>query len=87
MQGVCVHAAAQDFAATRRNGVVGARKAGDAVEQNDDVLAVFDGAFCLFDDELGDADMVECGLIESRAKYLAAHAALHVGDLLGALID
>ena len=67
--------------------VVGAREPGDRVEQDDDVLAVLDEPLGLLDDHLGDVDVLLGRLVERRRDDLALHRALHVGDLLGALVD
>ena len=54
LQRVAVDAARQDLARRRHDRVVGARQAGDRVEQDDDVLLVLDQALGLLDDHLGD---------------------------------
>ena len=81
------HTAGEDLAGGRHDGVVGAGKAGDGVQQNDDIALVLDQALGLLDDHLGDLDVAGGGLVEGGADDLALHAALHVGDLFRALID
>ena len=41
----------------------------------------------LFDHHLGDLYVALRGLVECGTYHLALHGALHVGDLLGTLID
>jgi hypothetical protein len=71
----------------RDDGVVGAAQAGDRVEQDDDVALVLDQALGLFDHHFGDLHVARGGFVEGRGDNLALHAALHVGDFLGALVD
>jgi hypothetical protein len=87
VQRVGVDAAREDLARRRHHGVVGAGEAGDRVEQDDHVLLVLDEALGLLDDHLGHLHVARGGLVEGRADDLAAHRALHVGDLLGPLVD
>src|SRR5262249_40556000 len=84
---VRVDAAGEDLAARRYHGIVGARQARDRVEQHDDVAPVLHQALRLLDDHLGDLHVTGGRLVEGRADDLAAHRPLHVGDLLGALVD
>jgi hypothetical protein len=68
----------------RRQGqVVGARQAGDRVEQDDDVAAGLDLALGDLERHLGDAGVVLGRLVEGRGDDLALDRAAHVGDLLG----
>ena len=46
-------------------GVIGSGEAGDTVEQDDDIFAVFDQAFCFFDDHFGDLGVTLRRLIKS----------------------
>jgi hypothetical protein len=87
LQGVAVHAAREHLARRRHHGVVGAREARDRVEQDDDVLLVLDEALGLLDHHLGHLHVALRRLVEGRADHLAAHRALHVGDLFGPLVD
>src|SRR3546814_441237 len=73
-----------------RREVVGAGEAGDAVEDDDDVVAVLDEALGPLDRQLGDLGVLLAGAVERRADHrgaLALEPALHVGDLLRALVD
>ncbi len=56
-------------------------------EQDDHVAAVLDQALGLLDDHLGDLHVTRGRLVEGRRHDLALHRALHVGDLLRALVD
>ncbi len=67
--------------------VVGAREPRDGVEEDDDVLAVLDQPLGLLHDHLRDLHVPLGGLVEGRGDHLAVHAALHVRDFLGALVD
>lgn len=67
--------------------VIRARQARDGVEQDDNVLAVFDKAFGTLDDKFGHGDVILAGHVEGRGNDFAVDAALHVGDFLGALVD
>ena len=87
VQRVGVDAARQHLARGRLHGVVGARQAGDRVEQDDHVLLVLDQALGLLDHHLGDLHVAGGGLVEGRGDHLALHRALHVGDLFRALVD
>ena len=69
------------------DGVVGAREAGDRVEQDDDVVLVLDEALGLLDHHLGDLHVARGRLVEGRADDLALDRALHVGDFFGPLVD
>src|SRR6185437_308286 len=87
LQGVGVHAAGEDLARGRNDGVVGAGEAGDGVEQDDHVALVLDQALGLFDHHLGDLDVAAGGLVEGRADDFALDRALHVGDFFRALVN
>ena len=72
----------------RRQGqVVGAREAGDRVEQDDHVAAGLDLALGDLEGHLGDVGVVLGRLVEGRGDDLALDAAAHVRDLLGPLAD
>ena len=72
----------------RRQGeVVGAREAGDRVEQDHDVAAGLDLALGDLERHLGDVGVVLGRLVEGRADDLALDAAAHVRDFLGPLAD
>jgi hypothetical protein len=59
----------------------------DRVEQHDDVAAHLDEPLDAVEHELGDLHVVLGGLVEGRGDDLALDRALHVGDLLGSLVD
>ena len=80
-----VHAAGEGAAARRQRQVVGAHKARQAVEEDDDVLAVLGEALGALQRQLGDAAVVLDGIVERGGEDLAADGAAHVGDLLRAL--
>src|SRR4051812_16206375 len=67
--------------------VVGTAQAGDRVQQDDDVVAHLDQALGPLDGQLGDGRVVRRRPVEGRGDELALHRALHVGDLLGPLVD
>jgi len=67
--------------------VVGTAKAGDRVEQNDNVVTQLDQTLCTLDGELGDGGVVFGRAVEGRGNDLALDGALHVGDLFRALVD
>ena len=48
---------------------------------------MLDEALRLFDHHLGDLDVALRGLVERGGDHLTLHAALHVGDFLGSLVD
>ncbi len=87
LEGVGIDAAGEDFARGRGHGVIGARQAGDGVEQDDDVALVFDQAFGLLQHHFRHLDVALRRLIERRADHLALDRALHVGDFLGPLVN
>ena len=71
----------------RHDGVVGAAKPRDRIEQDHHVALMLDQALGLLDDHLGDLHVARCGLVEGGRDHLALHRALHVGHLLGPLVD
>ena len=87
LQRVGIDAAREHFARRRHDGVVGARQAGDGIEQDHDVLLVLDQALGLFDHHFGHLHVARGRLVEGGADDFAAHRALHVGDFFGALVD
>ena len=87
LQRIGVDAAGQHLAGGGNDGVVGAAKPRDRIEQDHDVAAMLDEALGLLDDHFGDLDMAHGRLVEGRGDDLAVHRALHVGDLLRALVD
>ena len=87
LQRVAVETAGEHLARRRTHAVVGARQAGHRVQEDDDVLLVLDQPLRLFDDHLGDLHVALRRLVEGRRHDLAIHRALHVGDLLGALVN
>src|SRR4051812_30672000 len=67
--------------------VVGAAQPGDRVQQDDDVVAHLDQPLGPLDGQLRDGRVVRRWPVEGRGDDLALHRALHVGDLLGPLVD
>src|SRR6476660_5175989 len=63
------------------------RQARERIEENDDVLPMFDTTFCLLDHHVGDLDMAIGRLIERRADDLGIHVRLKISDLLGPFVD
>src|SRR5690606_36321291 len=57
------------------------------IEQDHHVLLVLDQALGLLDHHLRDLHVARGRLVESRRDDLALHGALHLGDLLGPLVD
>src|SRR6266498_1427833 len=87
VQGRGVDTAGQDLAAGRGGEVVGARQAGDAVEQDHHVLAVLDQTLGPLDGQLGHLAVVVARPVEGRVDHLRLGGALHVGDLFRPLVD
>ena len=87
LQRVGVDAAGQHLARRRQHVVVGARQAGDRVEQDHHVLLQLDQALGALDHHLGDLHVARGRLVEGRADDFAAHRALHLGHFLGPLVD
>ena len=86
LERICIHAARQHLAGGWHNGVVGARKARDGVEQDDDVLLVFDQALGFFQHHFCDLHMACCGFVKGRRHHFALDRALHFRDFFGALV-
>ena len=82
-----VDAAGHDPAGRGLRQVVGAGEPRDAVEQDHDVLAQLDEPLGALDRELGDLGVLLARPVERRGDDLALHAAAHVGDLFGPLLD
>ena len=72
VQRVGVHAAGQDFAGVRLDGVVGAGEARDGIEQNHHVALVLDHAARLFDDHFGHLHVAFRRLVERGAEITSA---------------
>ena len=87
MQRVGVDAPGEHLAGRRHHGVVSACEAGDRIQKDQHVALVLDQPLGLLDHHLGDLDVARRGLVERRAHDLALDRALHVGDLLGTLVD
>ena len=87
LQRVGVHAAREDLARVRHHDVVGARQAGDRVEQDDHVPAVLDQPLGLLDHHVGHLHVAVGRLVEGGGDDLRLHVLLHVGDFLGPLVD
>ncbi len=69
------------------DGVVGARQAGDGIQQDDYVALVLDQALCLFDHHLSHLHVAGGWLIEGRTDDLALDRPLHVCHFFRALVD
>ena len=83
-----VDATGEDPSARRGGEVVGTTQTSDAVEDDDDVLALFDEALGLLDRQLGDVGVLVARPVERRGDDLAAlDVAAHVGDLFWPLVD
>src|SRR5205823_10188561 len=73
LQRVGVEPARQDLARRRDDGVVGAGKAGEGVEQDHDVAFVLDEPLGLLDDHVGHLDVPLWRLVERGRDDLALH--------------
>ncbi len=71
----------------RHRRVVGPGQAGDGVEQDHHVPLVLHQAAGLLDHHLRHLHVAGGRLVEGRGHHLALHRPLHVGDLLGPLVD
>ena len=87
VQRVGIDAAGQHLARGRDDGVVGARQAGDGIEQDHHVALVLDQALGLLDHHVGHLHVARGGFVEGAGDDLAAHRAAHFGDFLRALVD
>ncbi len=87
LQRVGIDAAGQHLAGRRHHGVVGARQAGDAVQQDHHVALVLDEALGLLQHHFGDLHVTCRRFVEGGGDDLAFHAARHVGDFLRPLVD
>ena len=82
-----IDAAAHRAAAfVRLEVVVAAGEAGDAVEQDHDILAGLDEALRALGDELRDENVPRGRFVERAAEDVAIERALEIGNLLGALV-
>ena len=77
----------QDPARRRRGQVVRPTQPGDRVEQHDHVVTQLDQPLGPLDGQLGDRGVVLRRPVEGGGDDLTLHRALHVGDLLGPLVD
>src|SRR5690606_29865248 len=87
LKSIGVDTTGENLARGRNDRVVGASQTGDRVEKDDDVAAVFNQAFGLLDDHLGNLHMARRRLIEGGGDDLTLHRTLHVGDFFGTLVD
>ena len=87
MQRVGINAAGQDFARVRLQRVIRARQPRDRIEQDDDVLLVFDEPLGFFEHHLRDLRVPLGRFVEGRTDNLSLDRALEVGHFLGTLID
>ena len=87
VEGVGIDAAGKDLAGRRHDRVVGAGQAGDAVQQDDDILFMLHQTLGLLDHHLGHLDMARCRLVECGGDHLSGHAPLHVRHLFRPLVD
>jgi hypothetical protein len=67
--------------------VEGAGQSGDAVEQNEDVFALFGQPFCAFDDESGEPDVAFDVVIKRRGDDFAFDKSSHFSDFFRAFVD
>ena len=87
LQRVRVDTTGQDLARGRDDGVVGARQAGDRVEQDHHVFFHFDQALGFFQHHLGHLHVARGRLVEGRGDDFAAHGALHFGHFFRTFVD
>jgi hypothetical protein len=87
LQRIGVDTAGQHLAGCRDHGVVGARQAGDGVQQDDHVALVLDQPLGFFDHHLGHLDVPGGRLVEGRGDDFATHRPAHFRHLLGPLVD
>ena len=87
IQGDRIHAAGQRAPAGRHGQVVGARQAGDGVEQDGDIAASLDQALGPLQRHLGHLGVIFDRLIERRRDDLPFNRAAHVGHLFRPLAD
>ena len=87
LQRVGVDTAGQHLARRGHHGVVGARQAGDGIEQNHHIFFVFDQALGFFDHHLRDLYVARGGFVECRRDDFSFDRASHLSHLLGALVD
>jgi len=87
LQGTDIDAAAHGAAAGADPTVEGPAKAGDGVEQDDDVVAELHLPFDAFEGKLGDADVTVYVFVVAGSDDFALDLAAHVGDLFGPFVD
>src|SRR3990170_4905227 len=77
-----IYASGEGATAGWHGEVIGARQAGDAVQQDNHILTTLDQPFRPLERYLCHPGMVFNGLIEGRANHLAMHGPLHVRHFL-----
>ncbi len=87
LQRIGVHTTGQHFARRRNDRVVSTGQAGNRIEEDDDILLVFDQTLRLLDDHFGHLNVPRRGLIECARDNLALHRPLHLRDFLRPLVD
>ena len=79
-------AARADRAALHRR-IVAAGEAGEAVQQEDHVLALLDEPLGPLDDEIRDLRVAAGRLVKGRGEHLRANGFLEIGDLFRPLVE
>src|SRR5262249_49701960 len=87
LQSIRINTAGENFARWRGNGVVGASKTRDGVEQHNDVALVFDQALRFFKNHFGNLDVALRCFVEGGTDDFALDGALHVRDFFGTLVN
>ena len=87
LERVRIETARQDLAAGRGDRVVGTGQTGDAVQENDDILLVFDQPLGLFEHHFSDLRMALGRFVECRADDFSLHLPLPIGDFLRPFVD
>ena len=87
LQSIGVNTARENFAGGRRDSIVGAAKARERVEQNNNVALVLHQPLGLLENHFRDLNVALRRLIEGRADHFAFHGTLHVRDFFRALVD
>ena len=87
LKGVGFDTSTENLAAGRLHSIVGTCQTGDTIKDDDNVVSTFGETLGLLKDDVGDTNMTVGRLVEGGGDDLSLHAALHVGDLLGTLVD
>ena len=67
--------------------IIGARQAGYRIQQDADVLFMFDEPLGLFDHHFGHSHVTFGRLVKGRGNHLGFDRPFHIGDLFRPLID